>query len=81
MGWAGFNNGELLSRAVAAGFRALVTADRNMEYQQNIAAAGIDLMVLCLRSNRVNDVLVLAPEVARALESPGSGEVMHIGAR
>ena len=35
MGWAGTKNGHLLKLATEYGFTALVTADKNIEYQQN----------------------------------------------
>ena len=34
LGWAGIENGELLRKAVEAGFDALVTMDGNMVHQQ-----------------------------------------------
>jgi len=40
MGWAGVDNGELLRRAMSAGYDALVTMDRGFEYQQNVARSG-----------------------------------------
>jgi len=36
-GWAGFKNGELLRVAADAGFEVLVTADRNLQFQQNLS--------------------------------------------
>jgi predicted nuclease of predicted toxin-antitoxin system len=36
IGWAGIENGELLGKAVEAGFDVLVTMDSNMVHQQNI---------------------------------------------
>ena len=35
-GWAGLKNGELLRRAADAGFEVFLTADRNLEFQQNL---------------------------------------------
>ena len=35
LGWAGIQNGELLAKAVEAGFDVLVTMDSNMVHQQN----------------------------------------------
>lgn len=35
--WAGLKNGELLDRAEAARFKALLTGDQSLEFQQNIA--------------------------------------------
>jgi predicted nuclease of predicted toxin-antitoxin system len=37
--WHRLRNGELLNVAEAAGFDVLVTADKNMRYQQNLTAA------------------------------------------
>lgn len=36
-GWGRLKNGELLSAAEAAGFDMLVTTDKNMRYQENLA--------------------------------------------
>lgn len=36
-GWAGLKNGELLRMAADAGFDVFVTADRNLEFQQNLS--------------------------------------------
>ncbi|MBI3761533.1 MAG: hypothetical protein HY260_06680 [Chloroflexi bacterium] len=48
-GWAGQCNGALLRLMRGAGFAVLVTVDRNLAYQQNVAAAGITVIVLHAR--------------------------------
>ena len=78
MAWSSISNGELLRRAAAAGFDVLVTADRNLEYQQNIARTGLGLVVLVARSNRVGDILPLAPRIVEALASLQLGQIVHI---
>lgn len=45
-GWAELGNGELLSKAESAGFEVLVTTDRNIGYQQNLAGRRIAIVVL-----------------------------------
>jgi predicted nuclease of predicted toxin-antitoxin system len=45
-GWAELENGELLAKAEAAGFEVLVTTDKNINYQQNLAARKIAIVVL-----------------------------------
>ena len=35
--WAGLGNGELLRRATGAGFEVFLTADQNLQFQQNLA--------------------------------------------
>lgn len=45
MGWAALKNGELLKAAEAA-FEALVTTDKNLRYQQNLAGRRLAILVL-----------------------------------
>jgi hypothetical protein len=45
-GWDELGNGELLTAAEAAGFEVLVTTDRNLRYQQNLASRRIAVVVL-----------------------------------
>jgi hypothetical protein len=42
----GLGNGELLTAAEAAGFELMVSADQNLEYQQNLTKRRIALIVL-----------------------------------
>lgn len=45
--WAGLKNGELLTRAEAAGFSVFVTGDQNLQFQQNISKRSLGVVVLC----------------------------------
>ena len=63
MGWAGSTNGDLLRRAAARGFDALVTADRGIEYQQNPDHLPIPVLVLVAPRTRVQELRVLVPRV------------------
>ena len=47
-GWEELENGELLTLAEAAGFEVLVTTDKNLGYQQNLAGRKIAIVVLGL---------------------------------
>ncbi len=44
--WEELENGELLTAAEAAGFEVLVTTDKNLRYQQNLAGRKIAIVVL-----------------------------------
>lgn len=44
--WERISNGELLKVAEAAGFDLLVTTDKNVRYQQNLAGRIISIVVL-----------------------------------
>ena len=45
-GWDTLTNGELLAEAERAGFHVLLSADKNMRYQQNLSGRRIALVVL-----------------------------------
>lgn len=44
--WAALENGALLSAAEADGFDVLLTTDKNMRYEQNLAGRRIAIVVL-----------------------------------
>jgi len=45
-GWERLVNGALLDAAESAGFELLVTADKNLRYQQNLSKRAIAIVVL-----------------------------------
>ncbi len=45
-GWGRLENGALLATAEEAGFDVLLTADKNLRYQQNLSSRKIALVVL-----------------------------------
>ena len=79
-GWAGLKNGELLKRARTAGFEALLTADQNLEFQQNLARSGLFVVVIVAVSNALEDLLPAVPAVLTALAAPAVGSVLRIAA-
>lgn len=46
LGWDTLTNGELLEAAESLGFDVLLTADKNIRYQQNLAKRRIAIVVL-----------------------------------
>jgi hypothetical protein len=65
-GWASIKNGKLL--ALAAGeFDVLLTADKGMEYQQNLAALPVAILIVLARSNRIEDLAPAVPAILAAL--------------
>lgn len=66
MGWSGTRDSELLRRA-AGHFDVLVTADRNLEFQQNIAAASIGVVVVVAPNTRMQTLRPLTPAILSAL--------------
>jgi hypothetical protein len=78
MGWAGKKNGELLTLIAADGFEVLLTVDQNIRHQQNLAAAGVAVVVLVAATNRLADLLPLVPSALAALAAIKSGDVAEI---
>jgi hypothetical protein len=56
MGWSSKRNGELLRLMVDARFDALLTVDQNLEFQQNLRAAGVGVVLVIARTNRVKEL-------------------------
>lgn len=46
MGWGELENGDLLREAEAAGFELLIICDKNLRYQQNLAARRLAILEL-----------------------------------
>src|ERR1700722_9880928 len=80
MGWSGKKNGELLGLIVTESFQVLLTVDQNLRYQQNLANAGIAVIVMVAASNRASDLIPLMPEVLIALDTIQHGDVVEVAA-
>lgn len=79
-GWAGKKNGDLLRLMAASGFEVLITIDQNIPYQQNLARGPVAVVVLMGRSTRLADLLLLIPDVLRALASIRPGDLVTVRA-
>ena len=71
-------NGELLRKAVEAGFDVLVTMDSNMVHQQNIGQYAIAVVALRAASNRLADTRPLMPALLALLPQVKAGTVTFI---
>ena len=78
IGWAGVENGELLAKAVEAGFDVLVTMDSNMVHQQNVARHQIAVIALRANSNRLADTRPLMKQLLGLLPNSKRGTVTFI---
>ena len=79
MGWTALGNGALLREASAA-FDVMLTADQNIEFQQNLNALPLAVIVLLAPSNRLESVKPLVPEILRALETLQPKTLVRVGA-
>lgn len=78
-GFAGEDNGELLSLAEGHGFDVFLTIDKGFEYEQNLAGRKIAVVVLRVASNRLNDLSPRVPACLAALSSISAGQLVKIG--
>jgi predicted nuclease of predicted toxin-antitoxin system len=77
MGWHELENGDLLREAEQGGFAALVTADQNLFYQQNLK--GRKLALVGLSTNDWSTIQQAPELVARAIDAvtPGSFQAVQ----
>jgi hypothetical protein len=77
-GWSGKRNGELLDLGDSR-FDVLLTLDKNLPCQQNLDTRQIAVLIVRVRSNRIQDLLPVIPECLAALESIQPREVVRVG--
>lgn len=78
MGWASIENGALL-RLAESEFDVFLTRDRNLEYQQNLAAFDLAVIVLVAPTNDIEDLRPLMEVANKAMETIRPTEVRYIG--
>jgi hypothetical protein len=79
LGWQGITKRELLRRT-SGRFDLLVTMDRNIEFQQNLAVLPFGIIVLSAASNRMTHLRPLVPAILSAIQQIVPGTVQRIGA-
>ena len=80
MGWAGKKNGDLLALMAGKGFEVLITVDQSLRHQQNLAAAGVAVVILVAPTNRLADLIPLVPSVEVALTGIRPGDAVEVTA-
>ena len=69
LGWSALENGDLLSQAASDGFDALVTKDQGIEHQQNLDSLPLSIVVMHAKTNKLDDLHPLVPDLLSALAS------------
>lgn len=77
LGWAELENGDLIAVAEEAGFAAIITADKRMQYQQAITGRKIGILVLNSLFIKWSYIAPLAPQVQRELDAGIAGRFHH----
>jgi hypothetical protein len=75
-GWDTLSNGELLSAAERAGFQVLLTTDKNIRYQQNLAGRKIAVVVLGRARWRL--IRAVMPRIVSAIEAAWPGTFTEV---
>ncbi len=78
IGWAGIKNGRLLALAEAE-FDVLLTVDRNISAQQQLTRFKIGVLLVRARTNRLEDIRPLLPEILQVLEQTAAGSLTVVG--
>jgi predicted nuclease of predicted toxin-antitoxin system len=78
-GWASIKNGKLLALA-ADEFDVLPTADKGVEYQQNLATLPVAILIVLARSNRIEDLALAVPAILEALAQLAPRTLRKVGA-
>ena len=77
-GWAGIKNGDLLALAEKE-FDVFITVDRKISTQQDLTKFKIPVLVIHARTNRLEDIRPLVPELLKALDRVTSGMLTTVG--
>jgi predicted nuclease of predicted toxin-antitoxin system len=76
-GFKGLENGDLL-KAASGAYEVLITVDRNLPYQQNLAGLNIAILILAAKRNSYVRLKPLIPRALSALETVRVGDVIRI---
>lgn len=69
LGWSALENGDLLTQAASSGFEAMITKDQGIEHEQNLDGLPLSVVVLKAKTNKIDDIRSLVPELLSALAS------------
>ena len=76
-GWASFANGELLGRAHES-FDVLLTADRRLEFQQNLSRFAVGVVVIITPDLRFRTIRPAMEAIREALTAVSAGQVIRV---
>ena len=78
MGWRGLKDREILDLAESHAFDVFITADKNLQYQQNLASRLIRIVVLDSSSTRPDHLIPLMVQLSSMIESLPVGAAIRI---
>ena len=78
MNWLGLSNGKLIAAADPV-FEVFITVDKNLVHEQRFTGLRIAVIVLRARSNKIEDLSPLVPQVLAILPTLKKGQVATVG--
>jgi predicted nuclease of predicted toxin-antitoxin system len=79
-GWLSKKNGELLKLMINDGFELFVTADQNLQYQQNVEKLPLTIAVLHGSDNRRSTLQTIIPLLFKRIDDGNLPNVIEISA-
>ena len=79
-GWTAIKDGQLLALMAENGFSVLITADRNLKYQQHLESHGITAIVLVAQNNRYETLKEYVPLIEGCFPLKVQGSAIEIKA-
>ena len=76
-GWAGLSKGELLQK-VSGSFEVFLTIDKRIEHERTVPG-DVALITVQARSNRIQDLRPLVPELLRVISEALPGKSARVG--
>lgn len=77
-GWSSLKNGQLL-RTASPHFDVLLTADKNLQYQQHLEKFSVGVVVLASPDTRLPNLRTLLSEIRAALATAKPGLAVRVG--
>lgn len=81
LGWESKENGELIKAMLDADITILTTADRNIQYQQNLDKYPIKLVVLITHDNRYKTLIPKVPIIETAILNMEEKQLIQVDLR
>jgi len=76
--WIGLSNGEMLRQAQAEALLVFVTADQNLQYQQNLSKSSLGIVVTAANSNRIQDLRPLLGQIKESIKTVKPGQAKRV---
>ena len=77
-GWSALKNGQLL-RIASSEFDVMLTADKNLQYQQHLSDFSIGVVVLAARDARLPSLRSAIAQIRQALNDARPGAPLRVG--